>query len=266
MSSLDQDEKRFDPLDTTLSFVDRPDDLEPAFSDDDEDQGLRAEMSCGHAVTPQSLTGWCRSLLDQGQYKFRCPAVDEDTQEICGAVWPYKEVRRLADLSRMGTNYWVFVHGLGGETLTVDLCNTEEEMQRLTVGQLKEKIFEKLLYAADEGQSVNKERKYTSCVQASGWKETHHCCLNMESNTRPQYTCIVVVVGEEPPIPPTLIQMMGSVIRRGKTRFVCGQSGCDAEWPYQEVCKMAMLTPEEMKNFETTMAQNAATIDPNAKF
>lgn len=29
------------------------------------DQGLRAEMSCGHAVTPESLTGWCRSLLDQ---------------------------------------------------------------------------------------------------------------------------------------------------------------------------------------------------------
>lgn len=22
-------------------------------------------MSCGHAVTPESLTGWCRSLLDQ---------------------------------------------------------------------------------------------------------------------------------------------------------------------------------------------------------
>lgn len=22
-------------------------------------------MSCGHAVTPESLTAWCRSLLDQ---------------------------------------------------------------------------------------------------------------------------------------------------------------------------------------------------------
>lgn len=29
------------------------------------DQCLRAEMSCGHAVTPESLTAWCRSLLDQ---------------------------------------------------------------------------------------------------------------------------------------------------------------------------------------------------------
>uniref|UniRef100_A0A3B3VHA9 Uncharacterized protein n=1 Tax=Poecilia latipinna TaxID=48699 RepID=A0A3B3VHA9_9TELE len=88
MNSSDQDEKRYDPHDATLIS-----------DDDDEDQGLRAEMSCGHAVTPQSLTGWCRSLLDQGQYKFKCPAFDEDTQEICGAVWPYREVRRLADLS-----------------------------------------------------------------------------------------------------------------------------------------------------------------------
>uniref|UniRef100_A0A087XEA9 RING-type domain-containing protein n=1 Tax=Poecilia formosa TaxID=48698 RepID=A0A087XEA9_POEFO len=98
MNSSDQDEKRFDPLDTTLRFVDRPDDLNPPFSDDDE-QGLRAEMSCGHAVTPQSLTGWCRSLLDQGQYKFRCPALNKHTKKKCDAVWPYREVRRLADLS-----------------------------------------------------------------------------------------------------------------------------------------------------------------------
>lgn len=29
------------------------------------DDSLVAEMSCGHAVTAESLTGWCRSLLDQ---------------------------------------------------------------------------------------------------------------------------------------------------------------------------------------------------------
>lgn len=29
------------------------------------DHSLRAEMSCGHAVTADSLTDWCRSLLDQ---------------------------------------------------------------------------------------------------------------------------------------------------------------------------------------------------------
>nr|XP_020444399.1 LOW QUALITY PROTEIN: uncharacterized protein LOC109953300 [Monopterus albus] len=41
------------------------------------------------------------------------------------------------------------------------------------------------------------------------------------------------------------------------SRFVCGQSGCNVEWPYEEVCKMALLTPEEMKDFETKLASNA---------
>uniref|UniRef100_A0A3Q3CX27 Uncharacterized protein n=1 Tax=Haplochromis burtoni TaxID=8153 RepID=A0A3Q3CX27_HAPBU len=66
----DQVEKKYDPLDTTLKFVDREDDLDSSCDD-----SLRAEMSCGHAVTPESLTRWCRSLLDEGNYKFRCPAL-----------------------------------------------------------------------------------------------------------------------------------------------------------------------------------------------
>ncbi|KAM4714743.1 E3 ubiquitin-protein ligase-like [Anableps anableps] len=56
------------------------------------------------------------------------------------------------------------------------------------------------------------------------------------------------------------------LIKKGETRFVCGQSGCNAEWPYPEVCKMALLTPEEMKHFEKTMALNAVARNPNAKF
>lgn len=38
---------------------------------DDDPETRRAEMSCGHAVTPQSLTAWCRSLLDQVIHLFR---------------------------------------------------------------------------------------------------------------------------------------------------------------------------------------------------
>lgn len=28
-------------------------------------KSLRARMSCGHSVTPMSLTSWCHHLLDQ---------------------------------------------------------------------------------------------------------------------------------------------------------------------------------------------------------
>ncbi|XP_034412567.1 E3 ubiquitin-protein ligase RNF19A-like [Cyclopterus lumpus] len=92
----EQAEKKYNPHDTTLKFVDRRDELDP-MCDDDED-GLRAEMSCGHAVTPDSLTSWCRSQLDEGHYKFRCPALVEGNK-LCNKLWSYREVRRLADLS-----------------------------------------------------------------------------------------------------------------------------------------------------------------------
>ena len=39
---------------------------------------------------------------------------------------------------------------------------------------------------------------------------------------------------------------------------MCGQHGCDVEWPYDEVWKMALLTPEEMENFERKMFSRAA--------
>ncbi|XP_062301003.1 uncharacterized protein LOC134005972 [Scomber scombrus] len=105
MSTQNQEEKRYDRRDTTLKFVNRPDDLDP-LPPEEGDLGLRAEMSCGHAVTPQSLTGWCRSLLDQGQYKFKCPALKDGTVQLCGKVWPYQEVRRLAVLTAAEMQYF----------------------------------------------------------------------------------------------------------------------------------------------------------------
>ncbi|XP_028330386.1 probable E3 ubiquitin-protein ligase RNF217 [Gouania willdenowi] len=90
-------EKKYDPLDQTMKFVDRKNELDPMDSDEDEDS-LRAEMSCGHAVSPESLAHWCRSQLDEGNYEFRCPALVEGTKQ-CNKVWTYQEVRRLADLS-----------------------------------------------------------------------------------------------------------------------------------------------------------------------
>lgn len=105
MSTQNQEGKKYDRRDTTLKFVNRPDDLDP-LSPEEGDQGLRAEMSCGHAVTPESLTGWCRSLLDQGQYKFKCPALKYGTLHMCGAEWSYQEVRRLAVLTAEEMQYF----------------------------------------------------------------------------------------------------------------------------------------------------------------
>uniref|UniRef100_A0A8C4ZXG6 RING-type domain-containing protein n=1 Tax=Gadus morhua TaxID=8049 RepID=A0A8C4ZXG6_GADMO len=97
MSEQISEEKSYDLGDPSFTFVDRPDDLDP-FPPDDGVERPSALTSCGHAVTPQYLTVWCRSLLDQGQYTFNCPALTVGTVP-CGAVWDYTEVRRLALLT-----------------------------------------------------------------------------------------------------------------------------------------------------------------------
>lgn len=40
---------------------------------------------------------------------------------------------------KMGTIYWVKVQGLRGETKWIDLCNTDEEFNSMTMKHLKEK-------------------------------------------------------------------------------------------------------------------------------
>uniref|UniRef100_A0A3B4B1B2 Ubiquitin-like domain-containing protein n=1 Tax=Periophthalmus magnuspinnatus TaxID=409849 RepID=A0A3B4B1B2_9GOBI len=44
----------------------------------------------------------------------------------------------------MGRLYQVVVTGFKGERMTVDLCNTDEQMRSMTVEQLKNKIAVKL--------------------------------------------------------------------------------------------------------------------------
>ncbi|XP_072315099.1 uncharacterized protein [Eucyclogobius newberryi] len=44
----------------------------------------------------------------------------------------------------MGRLYQVLVTGFKGERMTVDLCNTDEQMRSMTVLQLKNKIVTKL--------------------------------------------------------------------------------------------------------------------------
>uniref|UniRef100_A0A3P9D9P6 Ubiquitin-like domain-containing protein n=1 Tax=Maylandia zebra TaxID=106582 RepID=A0A3P9D9P6_9CICH len=50
----------------------------------------------------------------------------------------------------MGKIYQVVVHGLRGEKMMIDLCNTDEQFQSMTVKQLKEKISQRLPETAGE--------------------------------------------------------------------------------------------------------------------
>ncbi|KAK9980406.1 hypothetical protein ABG768_000017 [Culter alburnus] len=82
-----------DLYDIKLKYVRRKDDI----TSDEDLTILRVEMSCGHAASPESVSGWCRSLLDQGQYKFYCPAKSDGIE--CEKEWSYLEVRKAAELS-----------------------------------------------------------------------------------------------------------------------------------------------------------------------
>ncbi|XP_031557708.1 E3 ubiquitin-protein ligase arih1-like [Actinia tenebrosa] len=67
---------------------------------DDDAENKRAKMPCGHAITPESLTSYCRSLLDTGKSRFLCPYLSPDEPPVyCGKEWDYITVRRLAVLT-----------------------------------------------------------------------------------------------------------------------------------------------------------------------
>ncbi|XP_026208889.1 potential E3 ubiquitin-protein ligase ariadne-1-like isoform X2 [Anabas testudineus] len=83
-------EKCYDPQDSTLTFVDREDDLDFLY---EEFSSRRALMSCGHAVTPTSLTKWCLRLLEGGESRFVCG------QSGCNVEWSYEEVCKMALLT-----------------------------------------------------------------------------------------------------------------------------------------------------------------------
>ncbi|CAL8376347.1 unnamed protein product [Gadus morhua 'NCC'] len=61
-----------------------------------------------------------------------------------------------ASCHTMGKIYQVIVIGLNGENMTIDLCNTEEQMKAMTVLQLKNKLGERLPGRA--GKSVDNIR------------------------------------------------------------------------------------------------------------
>ncbi|XP_068584460.1 E3 ubiquitin-protein ligase RNF19B-like [Cebidichthys violaceus] len=96
-SSSTEQEKCYDPQDRTLTFVDGEDDLDFLCNDY---KSLRAKMSCGHAVTPMSLTHWCRRQLDEGKRRFVCG------QPRCDVEWKFDEVRKMALLTPEEIKYF----------------------------------------------------------------------------------------------------------------------------------------------------------------
>ena len=84
-------------------FAKQLDDLAPTTDEpdmitwDDDPYGVRAKMPCGHAINPESLTAYCRSLLTAGKFQFMCPYVKDDVR--CNQEWTYIEVRRFGVLS-----------------------------------------------------------------------------------------------------------------------------------------------------------------------
>lgn len=84
------------PRSFVLPFTDEPDCLDP-FPDPNDPK--RVKMKCGHGVEPNSLTAYCRSLLDANIFKFTCPAIVSRTNKKCGKEWEYTDIRLAALLT-----------------------------------------------------------------------------------------------------------------------------------------------------------------------
>jgi hypothetical protein len=96
-------EKYYDPaLKFGLKFVIAQDSITG------ENNGLlKAALSCGHAADPNTLTAWCRSLIDDGKLEFFCPAIIKvGTHEKCDKKWGYDEIKKIALLNQIETEYF----------------------------------------------------------------------------------------------------------------------------------------------------------------
>ncbi|XP_005925929.2 uncharacterized protein LOC102289793 [Haplochromis burtoni] len=108
-------EKCYDRHDKTLKFVDGEDDLDFLY---EGFKSLRAQMSCGHAVTPTSLTNWCRRLLNQGESRFVCGASG------CNVEWTFAEVCKMALLTPQENAYFrrTMAFNAARQTHTTKMC------------------------------------------------------------------------------------------------------------------------------------------------
>jgi len=73
---------------------------------DDSPTNPRAKMSCGHAITPESLLAYCMSILTAGRFIFYCPNIDRKTGVNCRKEWQYVDVRLIASLGETEQIYF----------------------------------------------------------------------------------------------------------------------------------------------------------------
>lgn len=102
------EEKQHSKDDFALKFTTEEPDAIQGFSFPDDQP--RVVMSCGHAVDCNSLTAYCRSLIDKEDFVFRCPAIVDASNpkdiKYCKKEWEYSEVRRVALLTEDECKYF----------------------------------------------------------------------------------------------------------------------------------------------------------------
>ncbi|XP_047456791.1 probable E3 ubiquitin-protein ligase ARI7 [Mugil cephalus] len=160
-------EKCYDPNDPTLRFVDGDDDMDFLCEDY---KSRRALMSCGHSVTPMSLTNWCRYLLDKGESSFVCG------QTGCNAVWPFDEVCKMALLTPEEIHYFedTLFHRVAKDYLDVKSCpGCKSSVIRTELDNLR---------VCCTICSADKDRTYEFCWQClKEWRRPSQCtdrCAN----------------------------------------------------------------------------------------
>ncbi|KAJ8308290.1 hypothetical protein KUTeg_013164 [Tegillarca granosa] len=94
------------------------------------DNASRVLMSCGHAITPDSLYDYCMSQMKSGNYMFTCPAIpNPDRIEFCGRQWTFDDVTERACFQTMNEN---------GPTVVGDEWSDPQLMEYLGAKLIKE--------------------------------------------------------------------------------------------------------------------------------
>ncbi|CAG8623819.1 24936_t:CDS:10 [Cetraspora pellucida] len=73
---------------------------------EDDPDNLRAKMPCGHAIGPESLTAFCRSLVSEGKFQFFCPYTNLENDARCRKEWQYVDIRKIGLLTDEECKYF----------------------------------------------------------------------------------------------------------------------------------------------------------------